>query len=203
MVKALRIHPIEKRMKVRGLRISIETLKGHVRSGVDSNGKKWSITMPASYGYICRTIGVGEDSKDRIDCFVGPNRASNRVFIVNINDPSTGIFDEQKIFLFFNDPIAVRKTFRRAYNNDHKFFGSMEELTFKEFKDRALATRHFPNVIRGKVNHAVYNLSGEKRWRDSTDNRSVEPFDPHASVRASSMAPDTQPVDAQLRMRTR
>src|ERR1700722_16723907 len=42
------------KFKLQGLTIAIENPKGSVRSGVDKNGKPWSVTMQDHYGYIVK-----------------------------------------------------------------------------------------------------------------------------------------------------
>jgi len=43
---------------VHGMNLSIENEKGSTRSGVGKDGKKWSVAMPAHYGYIKGTTGA-------------------------------------------------------------------------------------------------------------------------------------------------
>ena len=54
-------------VKIDGYNITIENPKGSERSGQDKDGKKWSITMNNTYGYILGTEGV---DGDHIDVFL-------------------------------------------------------------------------------------------------------------------------------------
>ena len=58
------------RINLQGYNITLETLKGQQRTGIDPNGKPWSITMNNHYGELDGTIGYDGDP---IDLFVGPN----------------------------------------------------------------------------------------------------------------------------------
>src|SRR6267154_2937915 len=93
-------YKLEGRTTFQGLLISIENKKGSVRSGTDSGGKSWSVTMQHPYGYIRNTRGV---DGDHVDCFIGPN-ANSRVAYV-IHSTKSGNFkkyDEDKVMLGFN-----------------------------------------------------------------------------------------------------
>lgn len=88
-------------VKVAGFNISIEQPRGSVRSGTDANGKKWSVTMNNTYGYM--TDNVGADG-DHLDVFLSNDIDSwdqQNVYVVDqFNDDGT--FDEHKVLLGFN-----------------------------------------------------------------------------------------------------
>lgn len=88
-------------VKVAGFNISIEQPRGSVRSGTDTNGKKWSVTMNNTYGYM--TDNVGADG-DHLDVFLSNDIDSwnqQHVYVVDqFNDDGT--FDEHKVLLGFN-----------------------------------------------------------------------------------------------------
>lgn len=79
-----------------GLPISLESVKGQTRSGVDPNGHKWSVKLPYHYGYIKRTEGA---DGDHVDVCIGPDYQSDHVFIIDQHDHRTGEFDEHKVML--------------------------------------------------------------------------------------------------------
>lgn len=89
-------------VKVAGFNISIEQPRGSVRSGTDANGKKWSVTMNNTYGYM--TDNVGADG-DHLDVFLSNDIDSwdqQNVYVVDqYNLDRT--FDEHKVMLGFND----------------------------------------------------------------------------------------------------
>lgn len=76
-----------------GILITVENKKGSTRRGVDVGGKSWSCTLPADYGYIKRSEGA---DGDQVDVYLGPDKQSQLVVIVNQKDLKTGRFDEHK-----------------------------------------------------------------------------------------------------------
>lgn len=95
-----------------GFDISIENPKGSIRSGKDKTGKEWSREMPVDYGYFKGTIGR---DKDHIDVFIGENPESDKIYVIDQIDPSTGKFDEHKIMLGFDNVSKARNTYNSAY----------------------------------------------------------------------------------------
>lgn len=89
-------------VKVAGFNISIEQPRSSVRSGTDANGKKWSVTMNNTYGYM--TDNVGADG-DHLDVFLSNDIDSwdqQNVYVVDQYNLD-GTFDEHKVMLGFND----------------------------------------------------------------------------------------------------
>ena len=89
-------------VKVAGFNISIEQPMGSVRSGTDANGKKWSVTMNNTYGYMTDNVGV---DGDHLDVFLSNDIDSwdqQNVYVVDQYNLD-GTFDEHKVMLGFND----------------------------------------------------------------------------------------------------
>lgn len=120
-------------ISIHGLNISIENAKGSVRSGISKDGKKWSVKMPAQYGYIKGSTGADED---HIDVYVGPNHKSDKVFVVNQKDAETGAFDEHKSFICFSGLPQVKNTFMKAFSDGKgkNRMGHITEMSILEFK---------------------------------------------------------------------
>lgn len=87
-----------------GLNIAVETAKGEDRTDKETNGEKWRVTMPATYGYILGTVGA---DKDHVDVFMGDKPESQRVYVVNQTKPSSTEFDEHKIMLGYESEGAA------------------------------------------------------------------------------------------------
>lgn len=117
-------------MDFQGLKIRIENPVGSVRSGTDNDGHKWSTTMKAPYGFI---QGVDGTDGDELDCYVGKNKTSQKVFVAHIKHPD-GRYDEDKCFLGYNTKEEVTQSFKDHYDNFHKFFGGISEMSMDEFK---------------------------------------------------------------------
>lgn len=87
-----------------GLNIAVETAKGEDRTDKETNGEKWRVTMPATYGYILGTVGA---DKDHVDVFMGDKPESQRVYVVNQTKPGSTEFDEHKIMLGYESEGAA------------------------------------------------------------------------------------------------
>ena len=119
-------------VNVQGFDISIENPKGSTRSGVDESGKKWSITMQNDYGYFKRSEGKDGDP---IDVFIGNNPESGKIFVVDQVNPETGVFDESKVMLGFNNEEDARKAYLSNYEDGWKGLGSITETDANYFKE--------------------------------------------------------------------
>lgn len=95
--------------------ITIENPKGSERSGTDANGKKWSIAMQNTYGYIRGTEGI---DGDHIDVFLTNNIDEwngRQVFVVDQYNED-GTFDEHKVMLGFNDAEEAQEAYLSNYS---------------------------------------------------------------------------------------
>lgn len=113
-----------------GMDITIENPKGSVRSGVDSKGNKWSVTMNNDYGYIRMTEGV---DGDHIDVFLSDTPSEGKVFVVDQVNPDTGEFDEHKVMYGFNSEQEAREAYLANYSEGWKGLGDITEVTKEEF----------------------------------------------------------------------
>jgi len=146
-------------VKVQGFDVTIENPKGSTRSGVDKDGKAWSVEMQNHYGYFKRT--EGKDG-DQIDVFIGDSPTSEKIFVVDQVKPGeferesiTGeldpkknsgvagfnlvrkgkpVFDESKVMLGFNSAEEAKAAYMSNYDADWKGFGSITETTVEDFK---------------------------------------------------------------------
>lgn len=141
---------LQGRKKFHGLDISIENRKGSYRRGVDKDGHEWKTEMHADYGYVRGTVGK---DKDHLDCYLGPNLESRRVFIVHQNDPTTGKYDEDKVMLGFDTPEEAKALYMKQYDRPG-FFGEMDETDIDTFKEHALDKKNYGKklVIRRSKN---------------------------------------------------
>jgi hypothetical protein len=115
-----------------GLDITIENLKGKPRSGIGKDGKEWSVTMPAHYGYIKRTEGA---DGDHVDVYLGPNEKSDQVFVIDQKDAETGRFDEHKCMLGFSSKAEARKTYLSGFSDGKNRIKHMRRMSMAEFRD--------------------------------------------------------------------
>ena len=121
-------------VKIFGLDVTIENPKGAMRSGVGKNGKRWSVKMPATYGYIKGT--EGKDG-DHVDVYIGQSFDAPHVWVIDQIDAETKRFDEHKCFLGFSSRQNVLDTYRAAFSDgkaDDRI-GDVTRLTLQSFKD--------------------------------------------------------------------
>ena len=176
---------LQGRTKVQGLDISIENKKGSIRSGTDPNGHKWKIKMNADYGYIRGTVGK---DKDHLDCYVGPNKESEKVFIIHQNNPDTGTFDEDKVMLGFNSAEEAKKLYLKQYDRP-EFFGSMDETTIEKFKAEVFKNKGKKLVIKLKKEY-VDNI--EQATEKNTNYRKVLFTGKHTQLVLMSLDPGVE-----------
>ncbi len=119
--------------KIHGMDITIENPKGSERSGVDPNGAKWSVSMPAHYGYVKRTEGA---DGDHVDVYIGENPESEKVFIVDQNDANSGKFDEHKVILGANSLDEAKALYSAGFSDGraNERIGNITETNVDGFK---------------------------------------------------------------------
>ena len=102
-------------VKLYGFDITIENPKGSKRSGVDPDGRPWSVDMAHNYGYIKRSTGA---DGEHVDVFIGDKPESTKAFIINQVNPRTGKFDEHKIMLGFENKYQAKQGYLKNYAPD-------------------------------------------------------------------------------------
>lgn len=94
-----------------GLPLQVETAQGERRMG-----DGWSVVMPADYGLIRRTSSA-EGADEAMDCFIGPNRDSRTIWVIDQCDPDTRQFDEHKVMLGFDSAKDAVSCYLQAYSS--------------------------------------------------------------------------------------
>lgn len=118
---------------VQGMDITIENPKGSVRRGVDGKGRQWSCVLPTDYGYIRGTEGA---DGDHVDVYLGPDRSSPVVFLINQMDHRSGRFDEHKAMVAYRHEREALKDYCVAFSDGkgHQRVGSIEVMSVDAFK---------------------------------------------------------------------
>lgn len=126
-------------IKIDGFDITIETLKGVVRSGVDEQGNAWSVTMNNTYGYIRGTEGV---DGDHIDLFLSDNLDgwNGNVYVIDQVKPD-GSFDEHKVMYGFNTIEEAQAAYLSNYSEGWQGLGAITGTT-KEGFQKWVASSH-------------------------------------------------------------
>lgn len=112
-----------------GIGIGIEQPLGSMREGTDEDGEKWQVTFFNQYGYIKGTLGK---DGDEVDCFLGPNKDSDKVFIIYQKN-ADGRFDEHKVMFGFDDIEPARNAYLAHYQKQD-FLGPIKEMSVEQFK---------------------------------------------------------------------
>lgn len=86
--------------------------------------------MLAHYGYAKRTAGAdGEE----IDVYVGDHAVAPMAYVIHQIDPTTGRYDEDKVFLGYLTAAAARAAFR-AHRDDEGALGDMVAMDIEQLK---------------------------------------------------------------------
>ena len=120
-------------LKIDGLNVTIENGKGSIRSGTGPDGKPWSTTMPAHYGYVKGTEGA---DGDQVDVFVGDNRPAAKIYVID-QFSENGKFGEHKAILGVATPREAMDLYRKAFSDGkgHERFGGMKVMETGAFRD--------------------------------------------------------------------
>lgn len=121
-------------IKLHGMDIAIENPKGSERSGTDTDGERWSVTMPAHYGYVKRTEGA---DGDQVDVYIGDKAESSKVFVIDQVDAQTQKFDEHKAILGVDSRDEAEALYVQGFSDGRggDRLGAVTEMTADQFKD--------------------------------------------------------------------
>lgn len=124
---------VKGKLRWNGLVISIENAKGSVRRGVDAKGEPWACTMPASYGYLLKSVGADDD---HIDLYMGPNPLAHDVYVIDQIDARTGRFDEHKVMAGFGSKDEAIETYKKAFSDNRadERIGAVTKMNIGQFK---------------------------------------------------------------------
>lgn len=118
---------IAKTLKIQGLPITVETLKGEVRQGRD-----FSVTMPADYGFIQGTVGA---DGDEMDCYIGPNpNAKNVVVVYQSRLEDKNAFDEHKCMIGYDNMADALHDYFMGHHKSRDIFMKYEQMSISAFK---------------------------------------------------------------------
>jgi hypothetical protein len=123
------------KMEFRGLPVSIENAKSSSRQWHNPHNNTSGITrFEHPYGYF-RGGCIGMDG-DATDCFIGPNREAETVFIITqTKAPDFVEIDEQKIMLGWDTEEEAKAAYLNHYS-EPRFFHSILAMPFEEFKEK-------------------------------------------------------------------
>lgn len=124
-----------------GLKLHVENQQGTTRHSRDPQNP-WQAIMAADYGYVIGT-GSAEGPDEGMDCFIGPDRGSETVYIINQKDLNTGFFDEHKCMLGFSSQARALSAYVSSYSDLQGVdrIMSVHKCSLSEFREW-LATGH-------------------------------------------------------------
>jgi hypothetical protein len=114
--------PIKKKIRVGGIPVWLEWLKGETREYKDAKGVvKYSRLMEADYGYIPNTLDSdGED----LDVYWGGNKEAKNAYVIR-QLKKTGGFDEHKVMLGYPSRAAAKASYVHHMGGTPERFGGM------------------------------------------------------------------------------
>jgi phage-related protein (TIGR01555 family) len=118
------------KLKIGDMTVAVENPRGTIRQGMDIDGNGWSQKMPHHYGYIRGTKGADDEE---MDCFIGHNMDSQRVFVINQNGLD-GKFDEHKCMIGFDSADQAKEAYANSFSKDWKGFDSIVPMSMGQFR---------------------------------------------------------------------
>ena len=114
-----------------GLPIHIENPAGTSRTFHTPDGGTDKTWMLHAYGEILGTTGADDDP---LDVFIGPDPDSEMVYVIEQQNPETGIWDEQKCMLGFSNQEDAERAYGLSYDRPEKFFLQTNPMEVEAFK---------------------------------------------------------------------
>lgn len=163
-----------KRRRFAGLDVSVENPAGSYRRGQDRAGKTWETRMLYDYGYIRGTLGV---DGDHVDCYLGPNEDAPMVYIVHQRRYGDwDKFDEDKCMLGFDSQEDAIAAYLKHYD-DPRFLGPVTAMPTAEFREKVMATKNAPQMIKGMALILKAHVRGHTRRLKNGKVIQVKPYD--------------------------
>lgn len=121
------------RVSINGVGVAIENPKGTIRTNKDPNGPKWSVKLPADYGYLEGTRGADGDP---IDVYLGADHDASYVYVVDQLDLDSRGFDEHKVMMGFKNEQDALRAYDKAFSDGMGMMrvGDLRKMTHEEFK---------------------------------------------------------------------
>lgn len=116
--------PIKKKVKVQGVPIWIEWLKGETREYKKGGVVKYSRLMKADYGYIPGTV---DSDGEELDVYLGPDRSAKNAYVIR-QMKRTGGFDEHKVMIGYSSKSAAKASYTEHMSHCPECFGGMQAI---------------------------------------------------------------------------
>jgi hypothetical protein len=116
--------PIKKKIKVQGVPICLEWLKGETREYKKGGVVKYKRLMAADYGYIPGTV---DSDGEELDVYVGPDREARNAYVIR-QMKKTGGFDEHKVMIGYPSKGAAKASYVHHMGGTPERFGGMHAI---------------------------------------------------------------------------
>lgn len=119
---------------VSDLQVLIENHRGTIRKG-GKGMHAWQTVMPADYGFI-EGVGSAEGAFEQLDCYVGPDLTSKKVWVIDQLNLRTMAFDEHKCMLGFSSREDAKDVYDRSFSDGRgkERIGAMTMMSMAQFK---------------------------------------------------------------------
>lgn len=84
------------------------------------------------------------------NCYIGPDKEAQKVYVIHQNDPVTHKYDEDKCMLCFSSAADAKKAYMKQYDRPG-FYGSMTTMTIDQFKSFIFSKK-------GKMIHKSFDI---------------------------------------------
>ncbi|KKL74389.1 hypothetical protein LCGC14_2065370, partial [marine sediment metagenome] len=129
--------PVKETIDIHGLPVALEWRLGETRKYYNHDPLKprskgtvdYDQKMKADYGYI---KGVIDADGEELDVYVGPNRESTKVFVLEKMRRTDNSFDENKVMLGYDTMAEAKKSYLQHQGLDE--MGKVTEMTVEAFK---------------------------------------------------------------------
>lgn len=136
--------PVKEKLILHGIPLALEWRKGEVRKYFNHNPLKKKSTgtidynkkMKADYGYV---RGIIDADGEELDVYLGPNRESEKVFVLEKLRNTDNSFDENKIMLGYDSMAEAKKSYLQHQGKDE--MGKVRELTLAQFKKEFMSKK--------------------------------------------------------------
>ncbi len=113
--------PIKKKIRVQGIPVWLEWLKGETREYKNKGVVKYSKLMEADYGYIPGTV---DSDGEELDVYWGGKKDAKNAFVVR-QLKKTGGFDEHKVMLGYASKAEAKASYDYHMGDAKERFGGM------------------------------------------------------------------------------
>lgn len=135
MNRYLNSRPVKRTINWHGVPISVEFDIGDTKRGIGDYGEVWTNTYEVPYGEFPTSKTMADRSG--VDCYVGPNAASEMVFVVH-QLKRDGTYDEPKVMVNFTSREEAIRTY--SLHGPSERLGPVDEMTVDQFTRGFLAS---------------------------------------------------------------